>query len=254
MLGHRRTIRLIVAALTFACATVSLRAHADALPPMQKMKCPAGTQLVHDHGGTRCVRSAPSDCPPGWSGQLGGTCVLAVCQDDSACGKGAACKPAPLCSSVEERAIFGGDGPVRGAELAAPPRPARVRVFRDVCRRGKGCGGRDSCRMARVCLAQNVDAPADRPRNGAERVGWEGLEDGEPFDTGPDLEVRPDASLPSAVADGIAIEPTAEPATPGKSGGCAGCAVTSLEGSATRAWSLAALAIALGASAARRRR
>lgn len=231
-------------------------ARADALPPPTPVRCPPGTQIVHDHGGTRCEKDAPTSCPPGWEGIRGGQCVLSVCTSDVACGAGRTCKPATLCSSMQERAVYGEGAAVRGPELAAPPRPLVVRVFTDVCRRGKGCAAPGACRTARVCLPAGADAPADRPANGGERIDYRGEGDGEPFDTGGDFAQPPPTAVPTttAPADPVGIEPAREPTPPGKSGGCAGCAEAGRGASSSRASGWLAIGLAIAAAATRRRR
>jgi hypothetical protein len=196
---------------------------ADALPPRRNISCPRGTELVHDHSGTNCVKERPKNCPPGWVGRLGGTCHLATCENDDNCesrGK-LVCRKSDVCSHVAQRTGWGGSD-VRSPLLAGPPRIGQARVFTDVCR-GGSCQEPSRCGSYGICLPANVAAPAPRPPNGAET--WS-------FDVGPDVPptgneaaVQPPAAAGDAGALApISFDPVVDPTPPGKSGGCAGCA------------------------------
>src|SRR5262249_36135872 len=135
--------------------------------PAKPIKCPPGSQMMQNHGGTYCAKDAPKDCPAGWLGQLGGTCALELCAEDPGCNPGKTCTAVDLCS-YDKEAWIGSDDPSRSARsplLAGPPSRQRARYFIDACGRGRACEAPSSCRSGRVCLPPGVAAPAPRPNN-----------------------------------------------------------------------------------------
>src|SRR5262245_44153051 len=69
---------------------------ADAVPPPPE-KCPGGQIPITSHAGPECVAPAPTDCPPGWRGELRGICRLDICVNDQGCGAGKQCRQVELC-------------------------------------------------------------------------------------------------------------------------------------------------------------
>lgn len=137
---------------------------ADAIPPPLPLKCPVGTNLVHDHGGTRCVAVAPTNCPAGWRGVTGGQCVLDLCTEDASCRRwGTTCREADLC--VTEGMGYGYGAISRGSELAAPPRPQWQVSFIEACSAEKTCADGAKCQPKKVCLPAGSARPAPRPAN-----------------------------------------------------------------------------------------
>lgn len=219
-------------------------AAADVLPPRQNITCPRGSEVVHGHGGTRCVVSAPKACPPGWIGRQGGQCVLQLCKDDASCGgNGLVCKKSDVCTVVEERT---GWGAARSPLFAGPPMRAKARVFRDVCR-GTSCDEPATCGSWGICLAQNVDAPSARPTNGGESWTFEVGTEEPPQGTAAPYVTPPTPDAGAAPLFPIDLGPPEEP-RPGKSSGCAGCTAS---GNASPA---GALGLLLALSFLRRRR
>lgn len=227
---RRLSAALSVVFLVFSPAV----ALADALPPPRKITCPRGSQIVHDHGGTRCVKDPPKSCPPGWTGKLGGTCHLDLCQGDDECEGGKKCRKVDLCSNVEVRTQF---GRVRGPELAGPPHRQKVRVFYDVCREGK-CASPQTCGAHGVCLPPDVAGAAPAPANASEALSFS-VDREELPPIGTPVVDPPDAGPPLAP---ITLDPEPEPLPPpGKSGGCAGCTTSAggTEGALAFAFALA---------------
>ena len=152
------------ALLTLSLATAPSVAMADAIPPPLPIKCPAGTNVVHDHGGTRCVAVAPTNCPAGWRGVTGGQCVLDLCSEDASCRRwGTTCREADLC--VTEGMGYGYGAISRGSDLAAPPRPQWQISFIDACSVQKTCADGAKCQPRKVCLPAGLARPAPRPAN-----------------------------------------------------------------------------------------
>ncbi len=76
--------------LASALALLAAPARADVVMP-PPTDCPRGQVGVTSHGGPRCEKVAPQDCPTGWYGQLGGNCALAPCEKDADCGQDREC-------------------------------------------------------------------------------------------------------------------------------------------------------------------
>jgi hypothetical protein len=246
---------LLLGAAALAALT-PLRARADALPPPLPLQCPAGSHVVHDHGGTHCVQDAPNDCPVGWVGRAGGRCVLRVCTADAVCGADK-CRGADLCAFDDpEHMRYGSSDPsLRGPLLGAPPFASKARLFSGPCGAGKKCGGGERCMPAKVCLPPSVAAPAPRPKNAEAAVTF-GDANGEISDFKPSsrdsegdgVVAPPESAAPPAVS--AAPPPSDTTRRPGKAGGCAGC--TASPRTDRGAW--AALLLGAGLVVAVRRR
>lgn len=248
----------LFAFLPLLAALAPARAHADALPPPRPLACPAGTHLVHDHGGTHCVQDAPKNCPVGWRGIEGGQCTLVLCRSDASCG-GARCKEVDLCAFDDPSHLRWGEaspvpeGPV--SLLGAPPMAARARVYSGPCGAGGTCSAQERCLRASVCLPADVSAPASRPKNAAPAVTFGDergiIPDFSPREAGAGipLEQEPPVEEPPA-ATATPERPPAAPPRPGKAGGCAGCSATPSEGPTG---ALVLVAVALVARVLRRR-
>jgi len=246
----------LVAVLPLLFVFAPTLARADALPPPQPIACPAGSHMVHDHGGTHCVQDAPKDCPVGWIGRSGGVCELVLCRDDASCG-GGRCKEVDLCAFDDPAHLRWSalDPAPRGpvALLAAPPSSQRARVFSGPCGAGGVCRASETCRRASVCLPANVDAPASRPKNGSAAVTFgdeRGIPDFRPSEAGaPEESPEVVSSVESESARAARESPPAAP-RPGKTGGCAGC--STVPSGAPEGW-LALFAGALLVGVLRRR-
>lgn len=151
-----------------ALALAPRAASADVVEPPPSY-CPPGKTPTTSHGGPRCVLDAPSDCPPGWHGVLGGECVLHVCTEDSQC-PAQRCVATSLCYEQRLRrwGERGPDGPAHhGPELAGPPyeleTPVPYEEVVGLCGGAQTCGGTAECKPGKVCLPPGVAAPTPRP-------------------------------------------------------------------------------------------
>lgn len=248
----------LVAFLPLLAALAPGFAHADALPPPTPLACPAGTHLVHDHGGTHCVQDAPKNCPVGWRGIEGGQCTLVLCRNDASCGD-ARCKEVDLCAFDDPAHLRWGDvSPVpqgQASLLGAPPMAAHARVYSGPCGAGGACGAQERCLRASVCLPAGVGAPASRPKNAAPAVTFGDergiIPDFSPREAGAGLDLEPTPPVEAPAAEPASPErPPAAAPRPGKAGGCAGCSATPSE---RPAGALALVAVALVARVLRRR-
>ena len=66
------------------------------------MPCPPDKVALTNHGGTSCVEPPPKDCPAGWRGVAGGTCMLDTCDNDKDCRDGKRCRQASICHARNE--------------------------------------------------------------------------------------------------------------------------------------------------------
>ena len=231
-------------ASALAALTLAPAALADVVMPPPKT-CPPGHTPVTSHAGPRCVANAPTSCPVGWTGILGGQCVLSLCDPgrEGTCPDGAECKAQDLCG--EERLVeWGwGAGPApRGNELGAPPRhfdpPRHDFFYDDVCNAGSCAAGR-TCYPTGVCLPRGVARAAKKPANGGPQRGFppknaKASDDG---DAGRIAKPPPSAAPTAAPTDApvAAAEDAAPPVAPveprhsraynpsPRSGGCSGC-------------------------------
>jgi hypothetical protein len=162
-----------VAATFLIHLTLASEAKADALPPPLPLTCAKGTTLVHNHGGTHCVPNAPSDCPAGWLGVMGGNCTPNLCGPNDTCGAGLQCKPADLCATEAMGYRYGAIESSRGPLLGAPPAPQWIVSYSEACSEAKTCEGKAQCVASKVCLPPDVSRLAPRPANArnAERAG-----------------------------------------------------------------------------------
>ncbi len=136
---------LLIAAFAYA-SLVPARAGADAVPPAPKV-CPPGKVPETSHAGPRCADKAPTNCPPGWRGYVGGYCAPAVCIDDSGCTEpGHTCRTASLCHE------FVTSTDRRGKEHKYWS-PVNACAGAEKCATGQ-------CRPAKVCLAAGVNMAA----------------------------------------------------------------------------------------------
>jgi hypothetical protein len=128
-------------------------AFADVAPPPPN-HCPAGQVPVTDHSGARCEPEAPRDCPPGWLGQVGGTCTLHLCQRDSDCANGH-CVSHSLC--FEQHYCL-----PRSASDGCEGSRTSFSAER-LCGAGYRCAVPDECRPGKLCLPDGIDIPGDYP-------------------------------------------------------------------------------------------
>ena len=96
-------LALLLAPL-FGSLALTGPARADVVMSPPK-SCPPGHTPVTSHAGPRCLANAPTNCPAGWTGILGGHCVLDVCDPggEATCRAGTECKAQDLCG--EEKLV-----------------------------------------------------------------------------------------------------------------------------------------------------
>jgi hypothetical protein len=249
-----RTLSAVAALVTGL--VIAPAALADAVPPPPR-NCPPGTTPVTSHGGPRCEKNAPTNCPAGWQGVLGGTCVLMTCTPGAAggCNGSLECKPADLCG-VERVVDFGwgvSEPAPRGNLLAEPPHkidpPRHEFHYGDLCNQGR-CAQGNTCYQVGVCLPKNVARAGARPANGGTAYGVTPKNAIAAPTTTPAPPATPGPPQPSATAvpvttetppppagDGGPPTPITEPsATPPPNnaprGGCSGCNQGSAPGAA----------------------
>lgn len=154
-------------------------AFADAVPPPPWL-CPPGKVGVTSHRGPECVDKAP-DCPPGWVGQLGGTCALRLCSNDSSCDEGHVCVEEAVCLEpyldefydyyLDRDEMKEGEADPPPAEsrylLAGPPpmrhrRPSPIYRYRAVnlCSTSLACAAPNTCQRERLCVPKGQRASA----------------------------------------------------------------------------------------------
>lgn len=153
-------------------------ASADAVPP-PPVQCPPGTVGVTDHGGPRCEKVAPTNCPNGWFGVVGGRCVLHQCTEDAQCSHvGKVCRPATLCFEPRTRSSTCGALEVpRGSELGVPrvlgepcaqlPEPVTDWVAVNVCGASRACASPSECRPGSLCVTPTAPPPGPEPNGGS---------------------------------------------------------------------------------------
>lgn len=163
------------ALVALAIATSARAASADVVPSPPAF-CGPGKTAVSDHRGARCEPNAPRDCPPGWKGVLGGTCILHSCKGDPDCAGDARCVATDVC--VEERPRYweydrkGGEpareiGPSDNASEPPPaPDPSHpVLVAIEPCGEARACAAPATCRPFSVCLPKGASRPSPKPAN-----------------------------------------------------------------------------------------
>src|SRR5262249_22818787 len=145
---------------------------ADAVPPPPK-KCPGNQVPVTSHRGPQCLAPAPTDCPAGWLGQLGGMCRLDICESDQNCGAGKQCRQVDLCLQefILEWGYSQNDREKRGPSrplFAGPPMrydPPRHEIRAvDVCGNGRQCQEPAKCGKGKLCLPAGVTRPGIWPK------------------------------------------------------------------------------------------
>jgi len=182
------SLRAIAAAVALAGAGATLAgaARADVVqsPPLF---CLPGKTPITSHAGPRCVKNAPTDCPPGWRGILGGRCTLDVCSVDGDCRDGKRCVETDLCVESRPRFWENGGEPQAPAPAQAPsplPDPAHpVDVPVGPCGEARACAAPAACKPHKLCLASGVARAAPSPANGV--VGYGGSPPGGRCSAGP---------------------------------------------------------------------
>jgi uncharacterized protein (TIGR03382 family) len=237
-----QSIRTLVATSVTVALMFGVRcpvAMADAVPPPLPLQCGAGTTLVHNHSGTRCVPDAPTNCPAGWLGIMGGNCIPNLCDTNDSCGAGLVCKPADLCATEAMGYRFGALESSRGPLMAAPAAPQWTIFYSEACSETKSCEGKAQCVAAKVCLPPGVARLAARPANAARahRRGVQGaplpLATGAATGTlnGPASSVPPASerpATPTTLTDAPPVVPPPSVPPPGR--GSAGCSTSGASG------------------------
>jgi hypothetical protein len=253
-----RTSAALALALALTAIAAPSSAPADVVMP-PPTDCPIGEVGTTIHGGLGCVKEAPKDCPTGWRGTLGGTCMLAPCDTDSNCREGEACVEHAVCLAPfpdefydygeEEREKHGMLEPVDGSLLrspgllAGPPMPKTRRpksIVRynatNVCSREVACAAPATCQREKLCVPKGRRALAYRGSNVAPaRVAR-----------------KTDAPFTASAAE--ATEASADLPTAGLGArGCAACAAGSQAAGGAWIAGAAAIGLALGRRRTRRR-
>jgi MYXO-CTERM domain-containing protein len=175
--------RICLAAI--AALLLSAPARADVVMP-PPTDCPRGQVGVTSHGGPRCEIEAPKDCPNGWDGALGGTCILRPCANDSECGEGKECVEHAVCLEPfqdeyydygeDEREEHGENEPrglLRSPGLLAGPmapkkkRPTPITRYNamNLCAPDIACGAPRTCQPEKLCVPKGTRAVAYKGAN-----------------------------------------------------------------------------------------
>jgi MYXO-CTERM domain-containing protein len=146
---------------------VASPARADAIMPLQEPCDPPRVVGVRSHRQV-CLEPPPTTCPPGWRGVPGGTCDLAICNDDKSCSGAERCSEVLLCFETRERAYCESDVPFAAGLIAAPPRPCppeqrSYEIPTGPCGAGT-CAG--TCKPGKLCVAPGM-TPATSGSPGA---------------------------------------------------------------------------------------
>jgi hypothetical protein len=163
---------LVVLALCFTS-----NANADVVRP-PPTNCPPGEVGVTSHGGPRCMKEAPKDCPTGWNGVLGGNCTLRPCTADDQCGDGQACVEHSVClEPVEDPFYDYGEQPEATQDIGkrlfgGPMAPKKRRdkpIFRynatNLCATDVACGAPRTCQPEKLCVPRGGRAVAYKGTN-----------------------------------------------------------------------------------------
>lgn len=130
-------------------------AGADAVPP--EPWCLPGEVGYSSHHGGGCRVAAPTDCDPGYRGQVGGICVLQACTSDSNCQAGEACLYVDVCSEERDLIWNGagwaayGPGYSRSPLPPAPEPTPKAWVRLDICGQDSACATPRECRATQLC-------------------------------------------------------------------------------------------------------
>lgn len=143
---HRQWLGGLASVVIMLAATM---ARADVVPEPPD-DCPAGTTPTTSHSGAKCLEPAPTNCPSGWRGEVGGACVLDFCTSDAECRDGRRCVAQSICH-VER--------------ICHPREFCDSPVFepRWVCGGALSCRSPAECRPGKLCLAAGTRRAADSP-------------------------------------------------------------------------------------------
>lgn len=128
----------ILLGLAFAMLALIGLAHADVVGP-EPWICGPGKVGVASHEGSRCEAKAPTNCPSGWRGVIGGQCRIATCRRDADCEAGETCSEVMAC--IETKTLFDRGHPAGSydAELG-------------ICGGGAACDAPRRCEKRSVCV------------------------------------------------------------------------------------------------------
>lgn len=190
MSRHLNIVASVVLASLIAVSTVftSAPARADAVPPAPS--CPSGMTGVTSHRGPQCMENAPKNCPNGWSGVLGGKCVLRPCESDASCEQGSTCVEHSVCLEPQVDEFYEYNEEPQHLKDSSPPRPVpgsllgsaglfagpmRPKVRRpkpitryqavNLCARDVACGLPSTCQPEKLCVPKGTRAVAYKGTN-----------------------------------------------------------------------------------------
>jgi hypothetical protein len=176
-------MRTLLAILVLVTAAAPARA--DVVMPAPT-NCPRGQVGTTSHGGPRCELEPPKDCPPGWGGVMGGTCMLRPCSGDDDCDKekGEACVEHAVCLEAFEDEFYDynedeqhGENPPRRLLqspdlLAGPPmqkkrRPTPITRYNatNLCSKEIPCAAPRTCQPEKLCVRSGTRAVAYKGTN-----------------------------------------------------------------------------------------
>lgn len=252
---------LLASLVGLVALTASSVASADMIPGPPK--CPSGQVPVMSHDHIGCAPEAPKNCPPGWTGIVGGHCILHTCETSCYTNDSRQLECRPFNACAELRTIRGHSSRM-GRDFQYDEW-----TYTGLC--SPGCSGPSTCHPTGVCLPKGVTKVGAAPANAKEHSGATPRDakdagaapapSGTPatVDTTPAPSAStPPATPPSATSSAAQPAPSATPApsvetapsnTAPRSGGCSGC-----QTSGGTAASLAGMLLVIGVAAAAVRR
>jgi hypothetical protein len=245
LLPHRLATLLRSLVLLTAVLGLADSAAADAIMPPPD-DCPSGETGISSHGGPRCVKVEPTDCPVGWRGALGGDCMLRPCAADKDCEPSEACIDHSVCLQPSEDGYYDygeqpppGEAEETGAlprnyprELLGGPMAPKVQRKKPIIRYEAVnlCAPSVQCAAPRTCQTEKLCAP-----KGKRAVAYLGT------NISP-IRVARQTDTPLTQSESGPSEVAAPPVPKG------GCAACSIERGGDDAWLVAVLALAVASA------
>jgi hypothetical protein len=144
------------------CTSTEARGDVVMPPPTN---CPPGEVGVTSHGGPRCMKEAPRDCPVGWNGILGGMCTLRPCTQDSECGDGQCAEHSVCLEPFEDMFYDYNEKPEAAQDIgkrlfAGPPLPKQRRDKPIIRYKATNlCSSQVTCEAPRTCQPEKLCVP-----------------------------------------------------------------------------------------------
>src|SRR5262249_40884224 len=137
--------------------------------------------------GPRCELEPPKDCPTGWDGAIGGTCILRPCKTASDCAEGNECVEHSVClesyqdefydynetpdadeqGQLEPRSIVRSPGLIAGPPAMKQRRTTPITRYNAVnlCSADVACAAPRTCQPEKLCVPTGKRAVAYKGTN-----------------------------------------------------------------------------------------